>query len=158
MKKRLLVMTVLAIMLLTMSMAMFGGCVGEEPEPREVELELFNPNTGGTVNRYDTLDIPEDGTPIYVRVKDKETGEILTDDDLPENTIRRSYTLVFYAYKEEREEIDSWNPQGYWPTKEELAKWPINTADYYEIRINFDCRPDNLKDPKSFVRKYNRKT
>ena len=159
MKKRLLVIALLAIMLLTICMAMFCGCVDEDPEPRDVELELVNPNTGEAVKWDETIDLPEEGTPIEVRIKDKESGEYLTDDDLPENTIKGSYYITFYVLGTDNEEIDRWNPNGYWPTKDYLnEEWPRSQYNHYEVKISFDCRPKNPENPREFQRKYKMKT
>ncbi len=154
MKKRLLVIALLAIMLLTMCMAMFGGCVDEDPEPRKVELELINPNTGEAVEWDETIDLPEEGTPIYVRVKDKETGEILTDDDLPENTVRGSYHVNFIILDNEGHVYRQKYYEN-WPTKEDIESVPY--YNYYEMAMFFDCRPKNPQDSK-FYRRYERKS
>ena len=152
MKKKIAIILLVTI-LLTSCMAALGACVDEEPELRDVELELVNPTTGEAIKRHETIDLPEEKTPIEVRIKDKETGEYLTDDDLPENTVSRSCDLTFYIYKNEREEVDSWDPLGYWPTKEELKGCFGDDAYYYEIRISFDCKPKNIVDSK-LKRKY----
>ena len=44
MKNKKLAVILLAIFLLTVSMATFSGC--NEKEPREVEIEIINPLTG----------------------------------------------------------------------------------------------------------------
>ena len=50
MKKKLIaVIALLALSL--MSIAMFAGCVKEEPVPRKVELELVNPITGEAIKK-----------------------------------------------------------------------------------------------------------
>ena len=72
--KRKLAVLLLAALLLTTCMAMFCGCVDEEPEPREVELELVNPITGDEIKYGDTIDWPEEKTYIEVRIKDAETA------------------------------------------------------------------------------------
>ncbi len=93
-----------AITLFTLSImciAMFAGCVQEEPKPRKVELELVNPITGEAVKKNDVIDLPEEGTPIEIRIKDKETGKYLTDNDLPENTIENSYHVNFAILNKE---------------------------------------------------------
>ena len=152
MKKKLAVL-LLAAFLLAMCMAIFCACADEEPEPREVELELINPITDDVIKNGDTIDLPKVKMYMEVRIKDKETGKYVTDDDLPENTINSSYTLIFYAYKDDHEQQDSWNPYGYWPTIDFMKEWSRNRADYYEVKISFDCKPRNLVDPK-FVRQY----
>ncbi len=151
MKKRLLVIALLAIMLLTMSMAVFGGCVEEEPEPRDVVLELVNPNTGEAVKWNDTIDLPEEGTPIQVRIKDKETGEYLTDDDLPENTVKGSCLINFIIYDNKGlTYIQKYYKN--WPTREDIDFWW--EYNYYGIQISFDCRPKDPENPREFQRKY----
>ncbi|MDE7337368.1 MAG: hypothetical protein K2N32_04565 [Clostridia bacterium] len=153
MRKKVAVLLLVAI-LLTMSMAIFCACDDEEPEQREVELELVNPITGDAIKDGDTIDLPEEKTPIEVRIKDRETGRYLKDSDLPENTIKDSCEILFRVLDKENKKIDGWDSYGYWPTKKYLEEWPRSQSNYYEIYISFDCRPENPRNPKTFQRKY----
>ncbi len=149
--KRKLAVLLLAALLLTTCMAMFCGCVDEEPEPREVELELVNPITGDVMKRGDTIDLPEEETPIEVRVKDKETGEYLTDDDIPLITLRECWHINFLFINSDGFPTA---PQNYknWPTREEIDKWPEYKE--YEISIFFSCRPKYIQGLENFKMKY----
>ncbi len=146
-----------AITLFTLSImciAMFAGCVQEEPKPRKVELELVNPITGEAVQYDEVIDLPEEGTPIEIRIKDKETGKYLTDDDLPENTIENSYHVNFAILNKEGH-LFLQEYYKYWPTPKDIDDFPM--FNYYEIIIFFDCRPEKPKDPKKFYRRYEMK-
>ncbi len=149
--KRKLAVLLLAALLLTTCMAMFCGCVDEEPEPREVELELVNPITGDAIKSEDTIELPDEGTPIEVRVKDKETGEYLTDDDLPEMTLKESWHVNF-AFIDTKGFSTSQQYCKNWPAKEYIDSRPYYNK--YEILIFFDCRPERPKNPSEFKRKY----
>ena len=147
-----------AITLFTLSImciAMFAGCVQEEPPSRKVELELVNPITGEAVKKNDVIDLPEEGTPIEIRIKDKETGRYLTDDDLPENTIENSYHVNFTILNNDGH-VYLQKYYKYWPTPKDIDSVPM--FNYYEMAMFFDCRPENPKDPKKFYRRYERKS
>ena len=154
MKKKIAIILVLTIML-TSCMAMLCSCVNEDPEPRDVEIELINPTTGEVIKRDDTIDLPEEKTPIEVRIKDKETGEYLTDDDLPENTVKGSYTTSFNILDKEGH-LYFGRVYEYWPTMEDIDR--AFNCNYYEMQISFDCRPDDPINPREFKRKYKMKT
>ncbi len=162
--KRKLAVLLLAALLLTVSMAMFSGCVDEEPEPREVELELVNPITGDAIKEGDTVDLPESETFMQVRVKDLETGEYLNDGDLPENTVRKSCKLSFYVleYNNVTDSFNTkheWYPISYWPEKEDIKMYTQEYFNYqYKVAIDFNCRPERPSNPKEFKCKYNMKT
>ena len=150
--KRKLAVLLLAALLLTTCMAMFCGCVDEEPEPREVELGIMNPITGDVVKDRETLDLPTEKTPMEVYIKDKETGVFLEDSDLPENTIQKSCNLTIYFYSKEKV-IDTWWSARVWPTNKDFEELQRSRTEYCRVRIQFDCKPSNLVDPK-FERKY----
>lgn len=104
----------------------------EPPAPREVELELINPVTGEVVKNGDRVQLPEEKTYIEVRIKDKETGEYLTDEDLPKK-VKGSYSICIEIYD------DTWEKAkgpvlegGYWPKEVDAI------YDHYEITIFFD--------------------
>ena len=92
--------------------------------------------------------MPKEKTYVEVRIKDKETGEYLTDEDLPQTTIKKSYHVYIEVY------TDGWGKDvrpvlssPYWPEKVEAL------YDHYKIAIFFDCYPEGLNDP-YFYRKY----
>ncbi|MDE7329253.1 MAG: hypothetical protein K2N57_05870 [Clostridia bacterium] len=153
MKKKIAVAIIL-VMMLVMASTMFFGCE-KEIVPRKVELELVNPNTGEAVQWDEVIDLPEEKTKIVVRIKDKETGEYLTDDDLPENTVEGSYHVNFIILDNEghtyRQEYYK-----YWPTKEDIEDVPY--YNYYEMWMFFDCRPKRPENPEKFQRRYERKS
>ena len=152
MKKKIAIMLLLTVML-TSCMAMLCACVNEEPEPREVELELINPTTGEVVQRDDVIDLPKEKTAIEVRIKDKETGEYLTDDDLPENTIKGSYRAIVWRIDNE-EHLDYTLTSGYWPVEDDNVIAASRYYYRYEIVIYFECRPENPENPREFQRRY----
>ncbi|MDE7216296.1 MAG: hypothetical protein K2O08_05765, partial [Clostridia bacterium] len=142
----------LVAILLTMSMATLCAC-GKNEKAREVELELINPTTGDVMKSGDTIDLPEEKTPIEVRVKDKETGEYLTDDDLPEMTLAESWNVNFAFI----------NTEGFTTSQQYIENWPtreyIDSRPYYkeyEIIVFFSCIPKNLQNPEKFKIKYSR--
>ena len=149
--KRKLAVLLLAALLLTTCMAMFCGCVDEEPEPREVELELVNPITGDIIKSGDTIDLPTEKTYIEVRIKDSKTGRYLTDNDLPENTIKDSYHVQLITLDNDGHNYFQ-RDYKYWPTKEELKSESYYGS--YEMQMSFDCRPKNPQNPREFQRKY----
>ncbi len=151
--KRKLAVLLLAALLLTMCMAMFCGCVDEEPKPREVELELVNPITGDEIKYGDTIDWPEEKTYIEVRIKDAETGEYLNNFDFPGNSIRGSYSIEFILISESRDKTKQLDTDGYWPSLDEINKYSNYFYNEYRIKIHFDCKPKDMKDT-DFKRKY----
>ncbi len=154
MKKKIISVITLFILSI-MCIAMFAGCVQEEPKPRKVELELVNPITGEAIKKDEVIELPEEGTPIEIRIKDKETGRYLTDDDLPENTIENSYHVNF-AILDKEGHLFLQEYYKYWPTPKDIECF--QQYNYYKMVIFFDCRPENPKDPKKFYRRYERKT
>ena len=154
MKKKIAII-LLVTMLLTSFMVMLCACQKEEPEPREVELELVNPTTGEAIKWDDTIDLPEEKTFIQVRIKDKDTGEYLTDNDLPENTVKESCNVQFIILDNDGQRYRQ-KEYRYWPTKEDIESVPF--YNYYGIQISFDCRPDDPINPREFERKYKMKT
>ena len=151
--KRKLAVLLLAALLLTTCMSMFCGCVDEEPEPREVELELVNPITGDEIKYGDTIDWPEEKTYIEVRIKDAETGEYLNNFDFPDNSIRGSYYTRFILISDSGIETKQLETEGYWPSLDEINKYSNHFYNEYRINIHFDCKPKHVKDPE-YKRKY----
>ena len=147
MLKKLITITMMTALLVTGMLAL-ASCKEKEPISRPVELELIDPTTGKEVINGSRMDLPKEKTYVEVRVKDKETGEYLTDEDLPQTTIKKSYRVNIYAYREELGHkgypILS---EPYWPEKVEAL------YDHYKISIFFDCYPEGLNDP-YFYRKY----
>ncbi len=158
--KRRIAAVVLIAMLAVTCMSMTCACVKDEEPPRKVEIEVLNPNTGEPIKRNETIEMPRDNTPVVIKIKDKETGEYLTDDDLPENTISGSCYLTFFVLSYEGAQIEQRtlkireNLKGYWPTKEELERWSRPFYNYYKIAVSFDCRPDNPQNPDKYERRY----
>ena len=143
MKKRIILSLLVIVVAVT---ALFGltSCFKESDDEtqyyREVELELINPNTGEVVKSGDTIMLPKEKTYPEVRVKDKETGEYLTDADLEGTTIKNSCNVNFWIYDDDWDQnIGAEYTYGYWPEKR-LSQVFSN----YEISIRFDSTPDNV--------------
>ena len=147
MLKKLITITMMTALLVTGMLAL-ASCKEKEPISRRVELELIDPTTGKEVINGSRMDLPKEKTYVEVRIKDKETGEYLTDEDLPQTTIKKSYHVNINVY------TDGWGKDvrpvlsaQYWPEKVEAL------YDHYKISIFFDCYPEGLNDP-YFYRKY----
>lgn len=165
MKKRIravFLICVIAILCIS-SVFTLSGC-DKNDEPRDVELEVINPNAGEVLNMWEHFKYPGKNTLIEVRVKDKKTGAYLTDDDLPDNTVRGC--LTFYLKRlNENFSLDRdlsvigecyYNesgvfcaaPYGVWPQNEE------GKHNLYQLSIWFDCKPKHIQQS-DFRRKYN---
>lgn len=124
----------------------------EVTAPRKVEIALINPNTGEPMRRKEYIESPPAGTPIEVKIKDAETGEYLTDEDLPGTTLERSLSIWIEGYLDwdDTSPASIQNYRNIWPTYGE------ETLYYRVVRINimFDCRPKRLNNSEEFVRKY----
>ncbi|MDE5991036.1 MAG: hypothetical protein K2H36_05590 [Clostridia bacterium] len=149
MKKKAIVITILAIMLLTMCMAMFGGCVNRKP--RKVAIEIVNPLTGKVFEQDKILELPNEQTPIEVRVKDKIIRKYLTDKNLSDVTLEDSLSIkVSRLWKSNYKEV--LNTEGLLPIEEEN----VVASNYYEIEVTFDCKPANSDE--EYKRKYQETT
>lgn len=108
---------------------------------RDVELELINPTTGEVIKNGDTIDLPKANTPIEIKVRDKETGRYLTDDDFPGTTIDNSLSIMFGIVKYDMAQwimtLDTW------PTYNDIEKWKEFTC--YAMDINFNPKEQNVK-------------
>ena len=149
MKNKKLAVILLAIFLLTVSMAMFSGC--NEKEPREVEIEIINPLTGEVLEQDGVIELPDEETPIEVRVKDKKKDKYLTDKDLEGVTLKECLNISVsrlwkYDYKE------ALNTRGKFPIEEE----GVVTSNYYEIEVKFETKPWNVFE-EEYERKYEAK-
>ena len=136
MKKRNLALSMLLIATICVCTPMLLACE-EEIIPREVELELINPNTSEVLIGDERIDLPAERTYVEVRIKDKETGAYLTDADLPENTVKGSYDVGF----EVNETGSPIFTSNHWPLNSELS----SVYDYYRASIYFDCKPRSLR-------------
>ncbi len=149
MKNKKLAVILLAIFLLTVSMAMFSGC--NEKEPREVEIEIINPLTGEVLEQDGVIELPDEETPIEVRVKDKKKDKYLTDKDLEGVTLKECLNISVsrlwkYDYKE------ALNTRGKFPIEEE----GVVTSNYYEIEVKFETKPWDVFE-EEYERKYEAK-
>ena len=149
MKNKKLAVILLAIFLLTVSMATFSGC--NEKEPREVEIEIINPLTGEVLEQDGVIELPDEETPIEVRVKDKKKDKYLTDKDLEGVTLKECLNISVsrlwkYDYKE------ALNTRGKFPIEEE----GVVTSNYYEIEVKFETKPWNVFE-EEYERKYEAK-
>ena len=147
--KRKLAVLLLAALLLTVSMAMFSGC--NEKEPREVEIEIINPLTGEVLEQDGVIELPDEETPIEVRVKDKKKDKYLTDKDLEGVTLKECLNISVsrlwkYDYKE------ALNTKGKFPIEEE----GVVTSNYYEIEVKFETKPWDIFE-EEYERKYEAK-
>ena len=149
MKNKKLAVILLAIFLLTVSMATFSGC--NEKEPREVEIEIINPLTGEVLEQDGVIELPDEETPIEVRVKDKKKDKYLTDKDLEGVTLKECLNISVsrlwkYDYKE------ALNTRGKFPIEEE----GVVTSNYYEIEVKFETKPWDVFE-EEYERKYEAK-
>lgn len=146
MKKKIVLVILLALICI-MSVSTFGACGNDKPI--EVLMELINPTTGEVIEyggTIDLLDLPAEKTPIEVRVKVKETGEYLTDYDIPENTVKGSCKARFYMETEKGNNWTSVCAIGYWPTEEQLNE-VFFTYTVAKVDLSFDCKPVSVVDP-----------
>ncbi len=147
--KRKIAILLLAALLLTISMATFSGC--KDKEPREVEIEIINPLTGEVLDQDGVIELPDEETPIEVRVKDKKKDKYLTDKDLEGVTLKECLNtsvsrLWKYDYKE------ALNTKGKFPIEEE----GVVTSNYYEIEVKFETKPWDVFE-EEYERKYEAK-
>ena len=147
--KRKLAVLLLAALLLTISMATFSGC--KDKEPREVEIEIINPLTGEVLEQDGVIELPDEETPIEVRVKDKKKDKYLTDKDLEGVTLKECLNISVsrlwkYDYKE------ALNTKGKFPIEEE----GVVTSNYYEIEVKFETKPWDVFE-EEYKRKYEAK-
>ena len=147
--KRKIAVFLLVVLLLTVSMATFSGC--NEKEPREVEIEIINPLTGEVLEQDGIIELPDEETPIEVRVKDKKKDKYLTDKDLEGVTLKECLNtsvsrLWKYDYKE------ALNTKGKFPIEEE----GVVTSNYYEIEVKFETKPWDVFE-EEYERKYEAK-
>ena len=142
-------MVLAAVMALT-----FVSCE-KEVVPRDVELVLINPNMGEPLEDGDTVIVPDERTVIDARALDKETGKVLTSEDLKFETIGRSLTVSLHPILDGK--LGATMTNYLWPTREEVNKiMSVYGSDEYEMMLSFDCRPDHAGE--DFVRYYKRKT
>lgn len=111
-------------------------------EPREVVIEIIKPNTDEVLRRNDYIDFPGENTKIEVRIRDKQTGVIIGDEDLPDMTIEESLTFSI-ARLDKQAELST---QGVWPTQDD------SSGNRFQIKVTFDCKPTSAS--QDFVRKY----
>ena len=138
-------MVLAAVMALT-----FVSCE-KEVVPRDVELVLINPNTGEPLEDGDTVIVPDERTVIDARALDKETGKVLTSEDLKFETIGRSLTVSLHPILDGK--LGATMTNYLWPTREEVNKIMSSYgSDEYEMTLWFDCRPDHAGE--GFVRYY----
>ena len=131
-----------AVMALT-----FVSCE-KEVVPRDVELVLINPNTGEPLEDGDTVIVPDERTVIDARALDKETGKVLTSEDLK---IGRSLTVSLHPILDGK--LGATMTNYLWPTREEVNKIMSSYgSDEYKMTLWFDCRPDHAGE--GFVRYY----
>lgn len=142
-----------ALFLLSFTVFTFTSCE-KHVVPREVELILINPNTGEPVENGDTVILPDERTVIDARALDKETGKILTSEDLKFETIGRSLTVSLHPIQDGK--LGATMTNYLWPTREEVNKiMSIYGSDEYKMTLWFDCRPDGAGE--NFVRYYESK-
>ena len=143
-------MVLAAVMALT-----FVSCE-KEVVPRDVELVLINPNTGEPLEDGDTVIVPDERTVIDARALDKETGKVLTSEDLKFETIGRSLRVYLCPIILDGK-LGATMTNYLWPTREEVNKiMSVYGSDEYKMTVSFDCRPDHAGE--DFVRYYKRKT
>jgi len=103
---------------------------------KEVELEIINPTTGTALENGDTIDLPKTVTPIEVRVRDKETGEYLTDEDFPEIIIKENISIMLGVTQSDK--FAGWVMDlNNWPKKSDIEKW----KDFEGFALHVDFTP-----------------
>lgn len=151
--KKIIVMTVFIVLTAIMALT-FVSCE-KEVEPRDVELVLINPNTGEPVEDGDVVIVPDERTVIDARALDKETGKVLTSEDLKFETIGRSLRVYLCPIVDGK--LGATITNYLWPTREDVGKiMSFYGSDEYEMTLSFDCRPDHAGE--DFVRYYKMKT
>lgn len=152
-KKKQLITIILTVLTAVMALT-FVSCE-KEVVPRDVELVLINPNTGEPVEDGDTVIVPDERTVIDARVLDKETGKVLTSEDLKFETIGRSLRVYLYQIRSDGK-LGATITNYLWPTREKIDTiTSMYGSDVYEMTLSFDCRPDHAG--KDFVRYYKSK-
>ena len=146
MKRKILAMTLL--LAIVASMLAFVSCVDdEEHEAIKVKMVLLNPYTGEPVNSKTVIEVPPENTPLVWQVVVMETGEVLTDEDLPGTTLAESIRIgevyKYYVYEDMRRKYRI-STDGNWPTE----------PGYYTFGATFDCLPKGLSHPEKWQRKY----
>ena len=133
---------------MTSCMAMLCSCK-DEPM-RRVDLELVNPTTGEIIKEWDTIDLPTERLPFEVRVKDSETGEYLTDDDIPELTIKECCHARFELESKDYKQTIPFETDGLWPLVEDT------NFLYHHCRVTmyFECEPEYLRNDPNYKKKY----
>ena len=144
---------VLSVVVLMAAMSVvLTACNDDEAEAHNVIIELINPNTGEVVQYGDKIELPPEGTKITVRVTDVVTREYITDEDLPETTVEDSITIGIIKYRNWEHLEEHPNTGG--PQPNYRNEWPSEKG-VYQFAFMFDCYPQNPKNPKEFISKYN---
>ena len=151
MKKRIRAVFLICViaMLCIGSVFTLSGC-DKNDEPRDVELEVINPNTGEVLKSGDHIRFPGENILIEVRIREKKTGNILTDDDFTDNTVRGCLTFRIRRQNSNGkfENLNGVSRDGIWPQNEPYKD------NCYHLSISFDCKPKNLQQS-NYQRKYN---
>ena len=141
-----------AVVLMAAMSVMLTACNDDEAEAHNVIIELINPNTGEVVQYGDKIELPPEGTKITVRVTDVVTREYITDEDLPETTVEDSITIGIIKYLD-WDHLEETPNMGS-PQPNYRDEWPSEKG-VYQFAFMFDCYPQNPKNPKEFISKYN---
>lgn len=154
--KRKVAMAVLIVMLAVTCMSMMCACVKDEKPPIKIDIEVINPKTGEPIQNGDIIDLPEEDTPIEARFKEQETGEYITNVDLPGQLLLKDCYHANFRFVNLKLNEDYQIYCENWPIKEIKDRW--NRYDHFELIIFFDCKPDNIKDSAQIERKYEMKS
>lgn len=108
-------------------------------EEHDVLIEVINPQNGEVISypHHAKFSAPQTSTPIEVRVKDRVTGEYLTDEDLVGSSLDDSISIMISCYSDWSES----SSQDYYLSK----TWPGNESPYriFRLTINFNYPPLN---------------
>jgi hypothetical protein len=147
-KQKLIIIVVAIVVPLAMLTAVCVKLYYREFRPtpnywKEVELEIIDPTTGLVIEDGDTIDLPKENTPIEIKVRDKETGRYLTDEDFPGTTIKESLIIHFSLAEEGGGGPMHMIRVSTWPSKSYLDKWP--EINYYQIWPDFTPKDQVIK-------------
>lgn len=113
-----------------------------DQEPREVVIEVIKPNTNDVLRQNEYIDFPGENTKIEVRIRDKQTGAYIGDEDLPDMTIEESLSFSIVRLDKQAES----STQGVWPMQDD------SSGNHFQIMVTFDCKPTSAS--QDYMRKY----
>lgn len=125
------------------------------PEVHDVLIEVINPQNGEAIvyPHHAKFSAPEQNTRIEVRIKDRVTGEYLTDKDLVGSSLEASTSILISCYSDWSERLAQ---DGYlsdfWPSSESQYRifrltvtftYPLPTQDNIG-ELDLRCKTSTL--------------